>query len=262
VIYLPRSRWGARHGLGHPTRGPQVRVVIHHAPERRLYANPTHDEVAAHIRVIEQWHADHLTPTNPRIGYHWVVVDQTGDIWEGLGWGRIGAHVGGHNTTSLGILILGIDGRHTVGQPHTWQAVQRIVRQGIRRGSLIADPEMAPHNRFRATICPGDHIAHYVNTMTLEEDPTMPDDPKPEVKVVDSTSGLRFDPPTIPKQVVAYLERPAPEAVSALSKPGDTLADFLCGVLPAVLDAYGNRLPALIPVALVRLALAKLLRCP
>jgi peptidoglycan recognition protein len=216
MIYVPRSRWGARHGLGLPTRAPQVRVVIHHAPERRLPVSPTHDEIAAHLRVIEQWHAEQLTPTQPRIGYHWIVVDQTGDIWEGLGWDRIGAHVAGHNTASLGILLLGLDGRESGGHPHTWQAVRRIIRQGISRGSLTPDPELAPHHRYVATTCPGNKVAAAVATLTLES--TMP---KPDTNLEGTLP--RPHPPTRPDRVEAWITRP----VMDVAKPGESTADFL-----------------------------------
>lgn len=166
---VARAEWSPSHGIGHPTPGPQSRVVFHHAPERPIPDNPTREQVAEQIRIIEDWHARRLTPSNPRIGYQWVVVEQTGEVWEALGWDRIGAHVGGHNTASLGILIMGIDGAETAGSDRAWRAIAGLVRDGIRRGSLIARPELSPHRRYRATSCPGDVLARHVDQLTVDE---------------------------------------------------------------------------------------------
>lgn len=166
---ISRSEWDPRYGIGRPTRRPMSRVVIHHAPERLLPDNPTAAQISEQMRVMEAWHAKKLTPTNPRIGYQFVAVEQTGEIWEGLGWDRIGAHVGGHNTASLGILILGIDGAKSAGSGGTWRAIAGLVREGIRRGSLIPRPELSPHRRYVATACPGEVLARHVEQLSLDE---------------------------------------------------------------------------------------------
>lgn len=166
---VPRSVWSPKHGIGLPTPRPQVRVVIHHAPERAIPPNPTREQVAAQIRIMEDWHVKTLTPTNPRIGYQFIAVEQTGEIWEGLGWDRIGAHVGGHNTASLGILIAGINGAKEVGSDRTWRAIGNLIHEGIRRGSLIDQPALMPHRQYRATSCPGDVLARYVDGMGVRD---------------------------------------------------------------------------------------------
>lgn len=112
-------------GVGHEvgswraTPAPESRVVFHHASERVLSAHPTLEDVYRQVRIVEDWHAMTLTK-EPRIGYHWIAVQQRGWIVEGLGWSRIGAHVGRHNTSSLGILILGLDGARGAGTHAPW----------------------------------------------------------------------------------------------------------------------------------------------
>lgn len=165
---IPRAAWAPQHGTGHPAPRPQSRVVFHHAPERVVGADPTDEQIARQIRIMEDWHAKTLTPTNPRIGYQFIAVDQTAEIWEGIGWGRIGAHVGGHNTASLGILILGVDGARSAGRPETWNAIGRLIREGVAAGHLTSRPELAPHRKYRQTDCPGDMISRHVAGLKLE----------------------------------------------------------------------------------------------
>jgi hypothetical protein len=167
--YTSRAAWGAVLNPGLQATQSKTRVVIHHAPERVISPNPTPEHVYEQVRIIEDWHGKKITPTNPRIGYEWIVVEQTGEIIEALGWNRVGAHVGGHNTLSLGILILGIDGRKETGSDRTWRRIAEIVQEGIRRRSLIPRPELSPHNRYVATICPGGVLTRYVEKLTLDE---------------------------------------------------------------------------------------------
>lgn len=166
-MIIPRAQWKPRYGTGHLAPRAQIRAVFHHAPERPLPANPTREQVASQIRIIEDWHATTLTPGNPRIGYNFIVVVQTGEVWEGLGWGRVGAHVGGHNTASVGILLLGLDGSLEAGSDKVWRSISRLIRQGIDQGHLSTQLELAPHNRYRATSCPGGVLERYVSTLTL-----------------------------------------------------------------------------------------------
>ncbi len=168
MIIHPRSAWSPAHGVGPKTPAPQSQVAIHHAPERRLPANPTRAQVAEQIRIMEKHHAEKHTPTNPRLSYQWIAVDQTAEIWEGIGWDRIGAHVKNNNTPTLGILILGIDGERSAGRPETWRAIAALIDQGIRRGSLVARPSIGPHSRWVATACPGGALKRYIQGMTID----------------------------------------------------------------------------------------------
>lgn len=168
-MITPRSAWSPKHGRGYETPGPQTRVVVHHDPLRELPANPTRAQIARQIQILEEWSAKKHTPTNPRLSYQFVAVDQTAEIWEGLGWGRIGAHVAGHNTASLGIIIIGIDGQRSVGRPETWAAIADLIREGIRLGHLAPADQLViePHRARVNTTCPGDVLAAYVERLSV-----------------------------------------------------------------------------------------------
>jgi hypothetical protein len=169
VLIIPRLAWEPRHRAGLATSAKKIRVVIHHAPERPIPINPTRKQIAEQLRIIEDWHAKNLTPTNPRIGYEFAAIEQTGEIWECLGWGRIGAHVRNHNTLSMGIVLLGIDGRKESGSDKVWRSISSLVREGISKGFLVPNVAITVHNDFVATTCPGGVLARMVRGLTLQQ---------------------------------------------------------------------------------------------
>lgn len=198
-MIIPRSEWSPKHGRGHATPRAQSRVVIHHAPERSIRPNPTREQVAEQLRIIEDWHAERLTPSNPRIGYQFVVVDQTSEIWEGLGWARIGAHVANNNTPSLGVLILGINGDRSTGRTETWRAIARLIQEGIRLGHLVAADQLIiePHRARVATHCPGNALAAFVEQLTVPELLQLEAQPVPVPQIPEPSGGLAVRQPEL-----------------------------------------------------------------
>jgi hypothetical protein len=164
--YTTRKEWGAQHGRGNPTPGPQSGVVIHHDPLRHTTAASTVAQEIHVMRTIETHAARVLTPTNPRISYQWAVA-ASGRIYEGLGFNRIGAHVANANTPNLGIFFMK-DGRTHTGTDAQWRAVSEIVREGIAISALVPRPELRSHRDLVATTCPGDALHAKVRSFTLD----------------------------------------------------------------------------------------------
>jgi hypothetical protein len=152
-----RAEWGARAGRGNPRTGPAKGVVLHHSYSPHVAAGTPRETVAAHLRTIERYHAENLTPGNPRIGYNWL-VDQDGRVWEGIGWGRIGAHAPGANSSHEGVCVL-INAETHRPTDAAWAALQSVIRAGVQGGHIAADYEVRPHSDYRSTTCPGRHIA-------------------------------------------------------------------------------------------------------
>lgn len=252
----PRSAWRPSHGQGLRTSRPQSRVVIHHAPERKLKALPTEEDIGEQIRIIERWHAQVLTPTNPRIGYHWIVVDQDASIWEGLGWDRIGAHVANHNTSSLGILLLGLDGADSSGRRDVWSSVARLVKTGIERGSLVARPEIVPHRRLVATECPGDRLASFVEALSLEDLLNFAD-PLPRIEMPGWEGILGENPIERPRRVELRLNEPPPPRL--MPRARETTGDWYCRLLDELVETV--QLPWWLPVGTVMKEIKKVLGC-
>lgn len=155
---IPRARWGAKHGRGHAMSGAKNKVVAHHDGVSPSRSKPgmSIDEESAIMRVFENHHAKTLTPTNPRIGYSFVVM-QTGRLYEGCGWGRIGAHTGGLNSSAYG-WCFPIHGGQTAPTREAINAFRWHVAEGVRLGHIAAQHIVSGHQDHGKPDCPGDKV--------------------------------------------------------------------------------------------------------
>lgn len=103
-----REQWGADESIRSwdPEYAPTIRAAtLHHTADTNDY---TADQVPAMIRSIYQYHT--VSRGWGDIGYN-VIVDKFGRLWEGRYGGLastvIGAHVGGFNTGTFGVSMLG-----------------------------------------------------------------------------------------------------------------------------------------------------------
>jgi hypothetical protein len=111
------------------------------------------------------------------ISYSWLIFAD-GTIGEGRGWGKVGGHTKGYNSTSYGISLVGnYHDQHFVTDAMV-EAFHSIVVDGMDRGS-ITDPHSAivfqPHRAVKSTACPGDRsIAKLSNFFAPPEEVDMP----------------------------------------------------------------------------------------
>lgn len=151
-ILIPRSTWGAEHGRGHATGGAKASVTFHHFYRPNVGVVSTAKERET-MRSVEDYHGRVLTPSNPRIGYQ-IVIFQSGNPYEGTGWGRIGAHAAGQNTARVGIAFA-IDGDSVTLTPEAVETARRVVQEGRERGFLRQDVYATRHADFSNKSCPG-----------------------------------------------------------------------------------------------------------
>ncbi|MFD8611086.1 peptidoglycan-binding protein [Streptomyces sp. NPDC059631] len=104
ISIISRATWGATAWDRNPKSSGPATVSLSQRTEYFV-----HYDGAAHItrtgyaipRAIE---AEHLAQGWAGIGYNFV-VDQAGNIYEGRGWDRQGAHCPGHNISGLGVQV-------------------------------------------------------------------------------------------------------------------------------------------------------------
>ena len=94
---IPRKRWGANR----PKNVPQPAtwrsggtLWVHHTEGTEPSAQATVDTESAVMRSIQSFHQN--TRGWSDIGYHYVIMP-SGRIYEGRGYGVVGAHCPGHN---------------------------------------------------------------------------------------------------------------------------------------------------------------------
>lgn len=159
----------------HCSATPSGQWLLGHAPGSADYRTA--------VAVIDDWHAQRgfHREEKPRqafnwrlraIGYHYV-IDLDGRVWTGRHLDEIGAHVQGHNATSVGICMVGgaeRDARYTQEQ---WAALQSLVEQlrqrfykaricGHRDLSPDADGDGQVEPREWLKTCPGFDVSAWL----------------------------------------------------------------------------------------------------
>jgi N-acetylmuramoyl-L-alanine amidase len=155
MIY-DRDFWRAQHGQGHRMVGPDpcALVVIHHAAVPDIPCGVGRDRERAVLRAIEQHHV--RTNGWAGIGYSFCVF-QSGNVYVGRGWRRVGAHTRGRNSTAYGICIV-IDGVVTDPSAAAIEGCRDIITAGIRLGHIDPDYRIGWHALYAQTACPGARV--------------------------------------------------------------------------------------------------------
>lgn len=150
--------------IGKQMEKPATSVTVHHPYPHRA---PGGASIAQEIAQIAAIHRGHLQRGWQGIGYSFVVT-QNGNIYEGRGWGRVGAHAGTTegNETSYGIAFL-IDGTKEVPSASAVQAFRTLRMQGIRDRYLTKGHTLKLHRDWKpSTDCPGDVLARAIRGAT------------------------------------------------------------------------------------------------
>lgn len=152
VHIISRATWGARPWNGTPASVPLSRrteFFVHYDGG----AHVTRTGYAI-MRAIE---AEHLGNGWSGVGYHFV-VDQAGNIYEGRGWGLVGAHCPDHNTSGIGVQIaIGGDQEPSA---KALAACRALYEEACRKtGRTLAK---RGHRDGFATACPGTKLYAWV----------------------------------------------------------------------------------------------------
>lgn len=150
---ITRSIWGAKAGRGDAAARGLGLVVIHHFASPDIAPSATQSKETEAMRGVER---SHLGRGWQGIGYNFVIFG-SGRVYEGRGWGRVGAHAPGANSKSVGICF-GWDGQARGLTPGAVQAAHELLREGITLGWLAPELEIRGHRFYSQTTCPGDRI--------------------------------------------------------------------------------------------------------
>ncbi|GJQ80201.1 putative peptidoglycan-recognition protein, partial [Trypoxylus dichotomus] len=100
---ITRKEWNSRNVTTlEPSLRPSPYVIIHHSAGKECFDL---EECYSRVRGIQDKHMDGRNWSD--IGYNFL-IGSDGRIYEGRGWGKIGAHARGWNTNSVGICFMGM----------------------------------------------------------------------------------------------------------------------------------------------------------
>ncbi|CAM9685358.1 peptidoglycan-recognition protein SC2-like [Lampetra fluviatilis] len=156
---VSRSGWGARSPNGITSMPvPVYYFIIHHT------ATPTcSDEAAcsARVRSIQNYHMDSNGWSD--IGYSFLVGGD-GNVYEGRGWDRQGAHTSGYNTHLAASFIGDFTSSKPVASAIT--AAKALITCAINKGKLKSSYRLIGHRQVGSTTCPGDALYNEIKTWT------------------------------------------------------------------------------------------------
>lgn len=144
--YLSRSAAGLRSPRSRTRISRSSGIYVHHT------AGPTSQTPAQ----IQSFHMN--TRGWVDIAYSWL-VDHTGRITEGRGWGVQGAHTAGFNSTSHAVCYIG-NTSVKAAPPVAKAAINTVIAEHNRR---YGPGYVRPHNAVAATACPGTDLTAWVN---------------------------------------------------------------------------------------------------
>ena len=157
MIIHRRTEWGFD-GWGYDpypeTPSRRDEIVLHHNGSTPVQPGGA----GAKMRSM---HADHKSRGWAGIGYNFVIF-QDGSVWEGRGYGLVGAHCPGHNLRGIGIQ-LHVGGRQ-VPTPVAMTSLVTMISYTERVYSR--EMRLLGHRDAYSTDCPGDWIEMWMKAYT------------------------------------------------------------------------------------------------
>ncbi|XP_060557417.1 peptidoglycan-recognition protein SC2-like isoform X2 [Ruditapes philippinarum] len=157
---ITRAQWGARTAKSttRMTSTPTY-VVIHHGAGARCF---TREKCQKLVRYYQNLHMD--TNEWDDIGYNFI-VGEDGNVYQGRGWGIVGAHAGSRsiNKDSLGICVIG-DFSKSVPNQAAQNAVKDLISCSVARKKLSSSYRLRGHRDVKTTACPGTSFYNVIRT--------------------------------------------------------------------------------------------------
>ncbi|XP_029669307.1 peptidoglycan-recognition protein SC2-like isoform X1 [Formica exsecta] len=151
---ISRAQWGARAPKSPATDLkiiPAPYVLIHHSATSGC---ETQEKCELKVRSIQNYHMDNKRWDD--IGYNFI-VGEDGNVYEGRGWGKKGAHSIPYNNRSIGVCILG-DYSNRTPNATAIEAVAKLIARGVDNDEVKSDYKLLGHRQTWATACPGNDL--------------------------------------------------------------------------------------------------------
>ena len=161
---ISRQEWGAR-----PSANPLVSInkvvnhtIIHHGASSHC------ETKEACMRIVRSFQDLHLDDRKwDDIGYNFI-VGEDGNVYEGRGWNKVGAHSPQFNRDSIGICLIG-NFMNQKPKKIALDAIKSIIECSVELGFVKQDYILKGHRdqiNFggTATLCPGEYLYEEIQT--------------------------------------------------------------------------------------------------
>ncbi|XP_046390921.1 peptidoglycan-recognition protein 2-like [Ischnura elegans] len=146
---VDRSSWGALppKALNYMTFPVPDAIIIHTATPECT----TNEQCAARVRSTQAFHMNERNFND--IAYSFLIGGD-GNIYEGVGWHKVGSHTRGYNSNSLGIAFIG-NFEEKVPDANMLTALRSLLECAVRLGELTRDYKLLAHRQVSSTASPG-----------------------------------------------------------------------------------------------------------
>uniref|UniRef100_A0A8C1VZ26 Peptidoglycan recognition protein 5 n=1 Tax=Cyprinus carpio TaxID=7962 RepID=A0A8C1VZ26_CYPCA len=152
VAVVSRRGWNAVEARDRTEmKNPAQTVIVHHTA--LLYCAHPRDSVSElahiqHMHMQERGFDD--------IGYNFLISGD-GTVYEGRGWGIVGAHAKEHNFSSVGIAFMG-NFNDELPSSVSLSALLRLLHSGVLHGHVQPNFVLVGHRDVAKTECPGKNL--------------------------------------------------------------------------------------------------------
>nr|AAR92030.1 peptidoglycan recognition protein [Argopecten irradians] len=162
IHVISRDDWGARSpttrsGLSDPVN----MFLVHHT------ATDTCDDVSSCssiLRGIQNYHINNKEWSD--IGYSFLIGGD-GQVYEGRGWGVVGAHTYNYNRRGYAVSFIG-NFETTLPSTRARNAARALIQCGVDKGHINEDYTLHGHRdadrRVHPTVCPGQRLYDEIST--------------------------------------------------------------------------------------------------
>ncbi|KAF5303682.1 hypothetical protein FQR65_LT00826 [Abscondita terminalis] len=179
---INRTGWSAQSPAGEINRltGPVKLVIISHTASK----SATTEEDNAHlVRLIQTFHIKSRKWND--IAYNFL-IGCDGKVYEGRGWGAVGAHTLGYNQLGIGISFIGCFMNILPSESALSQA-KALIMHGVEIGEIDEDYVLVGHCQCCPTESPGRALFNQIQTWELSK-------PTKRLSIVDRLNWLAQDP--------------------------------------------------------------------
>ncbi|KAJ8972664.1 hypothetical protein NQ317_014023, partial [Molorchus minor] len=146
---IQRSQWEGRTPVAVDYAIVPVNyVVVHHTVTPECNSKSSCSEI---MRSIQNFHMDNLEFHD--IGYNFIVGGD-GNVYEGAGWHKVGAHTRGYNSRSLGLAFIG-NFSDKLPNPKQLKAAEDFLQCAVELGELDRSYKLFGARQVSATLSPG-----------------------------------------------------------------------------------------------------------
>lgn len=156
---ISRNEWKARNPVSiEPITQEVGHVIIHHSFWPGFCKSKY--GCKASMRQMQDLHMD--TNGWDDIGYTFAIGGD-GNIYEGRGYGIVGAHAPNYNNRSIGLLFIG-DYSHTLPTPNMLKLAKEFIDYSVLQKQLKSDYILYGHRQVRDTECPGQALYNEIKS--------------------------------------------------------------------------------------------------